>query len=144
MTDADVDGSHIATLLITFFYKYMKKIIENGRLFLAMPPLYKITYKNKNYFAYDQKEMKNILQKNSDKAEPHLTRFKGLGEMPADQLKSTTMNNEKRKLIQIKIEDTAKNIKITDNIFESLMGKKAEKRFNFIQENANFIDNIDI
>ena len=144
MTDADVDGSHIATLLITFFYKYMKKIIENGRLFLAMPPLYKITYKNKNYFAYDQKEMKNILQKNSDKAEPHLTRFKGLGEMPADQLKSTTMNNEKRKLIQIKIEDTAKNIKITDNIFESLMGKKAEKRFNFIQENANFNSDLDI
>ena len=144
MTDADVDGSHIATLLITFFYKYMKKIIENGRLFLAMPPLYKITYKNKNYFAYDEKEMKNILQKNTNKADPHITRFKGLGEMPADQLKSTTMNDEKRKLIQIKIEDTSKNIKITDNIFESLMGKKAEKRFNFIQENANFIENLDI
>ena len=144
MTDADVDGSHIATLLITFFYKYMKKIIESGRLFLAMPPLYKITYKNKNYFAYDEKEMKNILQKNTNKVEPHITRFKGLGEMPADQLKNTTMNGEKRKLIQIKIDNTSKNIKITDNIFESLMGKKAEKRFNFIQENANFVDNLDI
>jgi DNA gyrase/topoisomerase IV subunit B len=144
MTDADVDGSHIATLLITFFYKYMKKIIESGRLFLAMPPLYKITYKNKNYFAYDEKEMKNILKKNTNKVEPHITRFKGLGEMPADQLKNTTMNGEKRKLIQIKIDNTSKNIKITDNIFESLMGKKAEKRFNFIQENANFVDNLDI
>ena len=102
MTDADVDGSHIATLLITFFYKYMRKIIENGRLFLAMPPLYKITYKNENFFAYDEKEKDNIIKKKK-KNNPHITRFKGLGEMPADQLKNTTMNIEKRKLIQIKI-----------------------------------------
>ena len=143
MTDADVDGSHIATLLITFFYKYMRKIIENERLFLAMPPLYKITYKNENFFAYDEKEKNNII-KASKKNNPHITRFKGLGEMPADQLKDTTMNVEKRKLIQLKLQDGLKETNKTEKFFESLMGKKAEKRFNFIQENANFSRDLDI
>ena len=143
MTDADVDGSHIATLLITFFYKYMRKIIKSGRLFLAMPPLYKITYKNENFFAYDEKEKDNII-KSKNKINPRITRFKGLGEMPADQLKNTTMNIEKRKLIQIKLLDSVKESKKTEKLFDSLMGKKAETRFNFIQENANFTDNLDI
>ena len=143
MTDADVDGSHIATLLITFFYKYMRKIIESGRLYLAMPPLYKITYKNKFFFAYDEKEKDEIIKTNN-KNNPLITRFKGLGEMPADQLKSTTMNVEKRKLIQLKIEDGLKEVNKTDKLFEALMGKKAEKRFNFIQENANFGNILDI
>jgi len=143
MTDADVDGSHIATLLITFFYKYMRKIMESGRLFLAMPPLYKITYKNENFFAYDEKEKNNII-KSKNKKNPHVTRFKGLGEMPADQLKNTTMNIKKRKLIQIKLLDSFKEANKTEKLFESLMGKKAEKRFNFIQQNANFTDNLDI
>ena len=144
MTDADVDGSHIATLLITFFYKYMKKIIENGRLFLAIPPLYKITYKNENFFAYDEKEKNNIIKSNKKKDNLQITRFKGLGEMPADQLKHTTMNVEKRKLIKIKLMDGLKETNKTEKLFESLMGKKAEKRFNFIQENANFNKNLDI
>ncbi len=143
MTDADVDGSHIATLLITFFYKYMRGIIEKNRLFLAMPPLYKISYKDENFFAYDEKEKDTII-KNNKKNNPFITRFKGLGEMPADQLKSTTMNVEKRKLIQINLYDNIKEIKKTEKLFESLMGKKAENRFNFIQENANFINNLDI
>ena len=144
MTDADVDGSHIATLLITFFYKYMKKIIENGKLFLAMPPLFKITYKNDHYFAYDEKEKDNIIKSQGKNIIPQITRFKGLGEMPADQLKVTTMDINQRKLIQLKLKDGLKESKKTDNLFESLMGKKAENRFNFIQENANFISNLDI
>ena len=144
MTDADVDGSHIATLLITFFYKYMKKIIENKRLYLAIPPLYKITFKNENFFAYDEKEKEDIIKKNIKKNNPLITRFKGLGEMPASQLKDTTMDIKNRKLIQIKLLDGLKENNITEKLFESLMGKKAEKRFNFIQENANFTNNLDI
>ena len=144
MTDADVDGSHIATLLITFFFKYMRNIIENNRLFLAMPPLFKISYKDETYFAYDQKEKENIIKLNLNKANPQITRFKGLGEMPADQLKQTTMNKEQRKLIQITFQNGEKEIKKTEKLFDSLMGKKAEHRFNFIQQNANFINNLDI
>ena len=144
MTDADVDGSHIATLLITFFYKYMRNIITNGKLFLAMPPLYKLSYKDKNYFAYDEKEKDKILKLNNSKITPYITRFKGLGEMPADQLKKTTMNPDERKLIKINIQDGKKESFNTEKLFDSLMGKKAEKRFNFIQENANFINNLDI
>ena len=144
MTDADVDGSHIATLLITFFYKYMRQIIANDRLFLAMPPLYKITYKNENFFAYDEKEKNNIIKSKKNKNTPHITRFKGLGEMPADQLKSTTMDVKKRQLIQLKMQDGLKEVAKTEKLFDSLMGKKAEKRFNFIQENANFSNNLDI
>ena len=94
MTDADVDGSHIATLLITFFYKYMRKIIEEGKLYLAMPPLYKISYNQENFFAYNEKDKDKIL--NDNKGSPQLTRFKGLGEMPANQLKDTKMDPEKR------------------------------------------------
>jgi len=109
MTDADVDGSHIATLLITFFYKYMRKIIEEGKLYLAMPPLYKISYNQENFFAYNEKDKDKIL--NDNKGAPQLTRFKGLGEMPATQLKDTTMDPEKRSLIQLKLADGIKYIK---------------------------------
>jgi len=101
MTDADVDGSHIATLLITFFYKYMREIISSNRLYLAMPPLYKLSYKDINRYAYDEKEKDKILKSNSSKMTPQITRYKGLGEMPADQLRATTMDIEKRKLIKI-------------------------------------------
>ena len=144
MTDADVDGSHIATLLITFFYKYMRKIIENGRLYLAMPPLYKIDYRNEHFFAYDEKDREKIIKSNHKKNNPYITRFKGLGEMPANQLRDTTMNINKRKLIQLKLQDGLKAINKTEKLFESLMGKKAENRFNFIQTNANFNINLDI
>ena len=144
MTDADVDGSHIATLLITFFYKYMIQIIENGKLFLAMPPLYKITFKNESFFAYDENEKNKIIKSYSKNTKPYITRFKGLGEMPADQLKKTTMDTKERKLIQLTIGDSFKELKKTEKLFDSLMGKKAENRYNFIQENANFINNIDI
>ncbi len=145
MTDADVDGSHIATLLITFIYKYMRPIIENNRLFLAMPPLFKIEYKDKVLYAYDEDEKNKIIKKEfPNKINPTLSRYKGLGEMPADQLKSTTMHPEKRKLLKVDINQGKKELKETENLFESLMGKKAESRFKFIQENANFTDQIDI
>ena len=144
MTDADVDGSHIATLLITFFYKYMREIISSNRLYLAMPPLYKLSYKDINRYAYDEKEKDKILKSNSSKMTPQITRYKGLGEMPADQLRATTMDIKKRKLIKINLKHGAKEEKKTEKLFESLMGKKAESRFKFIQENANFTSNLDI
>jgi len=145
MTDADVDGSHIATLLITFIYKYMRPIIDKNRLFLAMPPLFKIHNKDKVFYAYDEIEKDKIIKKEfANKSQPNLSRYKGLGEMPADQLKLTTMNPEKRKLISINIEQGKKELKETENLFEALMGKKAEYRFKFIKENANFTEQIDI
>ena len=145
MTDADVDGSHIATLLITFIYKYMRPIIDNNRLFLAMPPLFKIQHKDKVFYAYDENEKDKIVKKEFlNKINPTLSRYKGLGEMPADQLKSTTMNPEKRKLLNVNINQGKKELKETENLFESLMGKKAEYRFKFIQQNANFTDQIDV
>ena len=143
MTDADVDGSHIAALLITFFYKYMKPIIENNRLFLAMPPLFKIYTKDKEFFAYNDKEKDLILKKEFKNSSPTITRFKGLGEMPAEQLKHTTMHISKRKLIKVNLNKGKKEIKLTDKLFEQLMGKKPEFRFKFIQDNANFIRQID-
>jgi len=145
MTDADVDGSHIATLLITFIYKYMRPIINNNRLFLAMPPLFKIQHNDKVFYAYDENEKDKIIKKEfSNKIHPTLSRYKGLGEMPANQLKSTTMHPQKRRLINININQERKELKETENLFESLMGKKAEYRFKFIQENANFTEQIDI
>ena len=144
MTDADVDGSHIATLLITFFYKYMNKLIDENRLFLAMPPLFNIYDKNKQFYAFDEKEKNLIIKKEFKKDNYSITRFKGLGEMPANQLKDTTMDQQKRKLISINTGKTLKNTKVTQKLFETLMGKQADLRFQYIQKNANFIKNIDV
>ena len=144
MTDADVDGSHIATLLITFFYKYMRKLIENEKLYLAMPPLYRINSKNLTEYAYDEKQKDQILKKINANQNLNITRYKGLGEMPAEQLKVTTMNQEKRNLLKITLNEGKNNLKKTEKIFESLMGKKAENRFKFIQQNANFKIKLDI
>ena len=144
MTDADVDGSHIATLLITFFYKYMKSLIDENKLYLAMPPLFKIYNKSKSFYAYDEKEKDKLIEKEFKSDNYNITRFKGLGEMPADQLKETTMDQNKRNLILINSEKAKKDMKNTESLFETLMGKQAELRFKFIQNNANFIKNLDI
>ena len=104
---------------------------------------FKISYKSENYFAYDEKERDNILESNKNKNKPNISRFKGLGEMPANQLRQTTMETKERKLIKLKLKDGSKENKKTENLFESLMGKTAEKRFIYIQENANFIYNLD-
>ena len=123
----------------------MRPIIDNNRLFLAMPPLFKIQYKDKNFYAYDEEEKDKIIKKEFGKnISPTLSRYKGLGEMPANQLKSTTMDPENRKLLNINLNLGKKELKETENLFESLMGKKAEYRFKFIQENANFTEQIDI
>jgi len=122
----------------------MKAIIENNRLYLAMPPLFKIYNKDRSFYAYDEKERDKIIGKEFKIQSPTITRFKGLGEMPADQLKNTTMNMVKRKLINVRIDNGKKDIKKTEGLFETLMGKKAELRFKFIQDNANFIKEIDI
>ncbi len=144
MTDADVDGSHIATLLITFFYKYMKRLIDENKLYLAMPPLFKIYNNSKSFYAYDEKEKNKLIEKEFKSDNYNITRFKGLGEMPADQLKETTMDQKKRNLILINSEKAKKDLKTTEILFETLMGKQAELRFKFIQNNANFIKNLDV
>ena len=121
----------------------MKPIIDSNRLFLAMPPLFKIYNKDKSFYAYDDREKDKIIKNEFKSISFYVTRFKGLGEMPANQLKDTTMSIEKRKLINIKSYTEKKEIKNTDKLFEILMGKKAEFRFKFIKENANFIKQID-
>lgn len=130
MTDADVDGAHIASLLMTFFFTKTPELIENGHLYLAQPPLFRISYKKDVYYAQDEEEKERIVA--SLKGKPEVGRFKGLGEMTAPQLKETTMNPEKRKLLKVTVEDAI----AAKDLVERLMGKKPEHRLNFIQENS--------
>jgi len=137
MTDADVDGAHIASLLLTFFYREMPALIEGGHLFLAMPPLYRLSHGGKTEYARDERHRDQLLKtafKGNAKVE--ISRFKGLGEMLPSQLKETTMKPGARTLIQVEVPLDAK--KDTDKLVERLMGKKPELRFQFIQENAQF------
>ena len=137
MTDADVDGAHIASLLITFFYRQMPQLIDKGHLYLAVPPLYRLSHGGKNFYARNEKHRDEILKKEFHaNAKVEVSRFKGLGEMMAAQLKETTMDPKKRTLLQVKVvEDDRKN---TDKSVERLMGNKPELRFEFIQERAEF------
>jgi topoisomerase IV subunit B len=137
MTDADVDGAHIASLLITFFYRQMPKLIEGGKLYLAVPPLYRLSHGGKIFYARDDKHKETLLKKEFHaNAKVEVSRFKGLGEMMAAQLKETTMDPGKRTLLRVVLAN--KEMKPTARAVERLMGTKAEARFEFIQENAEF------
>jgi topoisomerase-4 subunit B len=141
MTDADVDGAHIASLLITFFYRQMPQLIDNGHLYLAVPPLYRLSHGAKSFYARDDKHKDEILKKEFHaNAKVEVGRFKGLGEMMPGQLKETTMDPARRTLLRIEVVED----KSTGEAVESLMGNKPEERFRFIQERAEFARDIDI
>nr|WP_139376120.1 DNA topoisomerase (ATP-hydrolyzing) subunit B [Clostridium oryzae] len=141
MTDADVDGAHIRTLLLTFFYRYMTELIEGGHVYIAQPPLYKVSKGKKDYYVYSDKELDNILIELGGKDNnTDIQRYKGLGEMDATQLWDTTMDPEKRTLRKVEIDDAI----AADEIFTILMGDKVEPRREFIQENAKKVVNLDI
>ncbi|MGF9937140.1 DNA topoisomerase (ATP-hydrolyzing) subunit B [Bacillus anthracis] len=140
MTDADVDGAHIRTLLLTFFYRYMRQIIEHGYIYIAQPPLFKVQQGKKIQYAYNEKELEKILAELPAQPKPGIQRYKGLGEMNPTQLWETTMDPEVRSLLQVSLQDAIE----ADETFEILMGDKVEPRRNFIQENAKYVKNLDI
>ncbi|MGA2477915.1 MAG: DNA topoisomerase (ATP-hydrolyzing) subunit B [Spirochaetia bacterium] len=141
MADADVDGSHIRTLLLTFFFRYMRELLERGHVFIAMPPLYKIEWGKNLFYAYDEKERDEILAKNGKtEADVGIQRYKGLGEMNPEQLWETTMNPEKRSIIHVKLEDGVE----AEEIFTTLMGENVEPRRKFIEDNALAVTNLDV
>ncbi|MBT4890631.1 MAG: DNA topoisomerase IV subunit B [Rhodospirillales bacterium] len=150
MTDADVDGAHIAALLITFFFKEMTQLIENGNLYIAMPPLYRITQGSKMIYARDDDHKDELLETEfNGRGKIEISRFKGLGEMPPQQLKETTMDPEKRTLIRVTVPmgtdaEDVRDFRTTSQLVETLMGKKPEKRFAYIQEHAQFVEQIDV
>jgi DNA gyrase subunit B len=140
MTDADVDGAHIRTLLLTFMYRFMPLLIENGNIFIAQPPLYKVEKGKKEYYAYTDKELDKILEDIGRDGIKPIQRYKGLGEMDANQLWDTTMDPDKRTLLKVNLEDAI----VADQIFTQLMGDKVEPRREFIQEYGKTVKNLDV
>ncbi|HCC38089.1 MAG TPA: DNA topoisomerase (ATP-hydrolyzing) subunit B [Treponema sp.] len=141
MADADVDGSHIRTLLLTFFYRYMPALVERGHVYLAMPPLYRISYEKNAFYAYDDAEKDRILaESGKDPDKVNVQRYKGLGEMNPDQLCDTTMNPAQRNIIQIHLDDAVE----ADRIFTTLMGEVVAPRREFIETNALLVSNLDV
>jgi DNA gyrase subunit B len=140
MTDADVDGAHIRTLLLTFIYRYMRPLIENGYVYIAQPPLYKYQQGKTIRYAYNDKQLMQIRQESPARPEPNIQRYKGLGEMNPEQLWETTMDPESRTLLRVALEDAME----ADIIFETLMGDQVEPRREFIQEHAKNVRNLDV
>ena len=140
MTDADVDGAHIRTLLLTFFFRYMQPLIDEGHLYIAQPPLYRVGYRNQISYAYSDEEMEKIVAKLGGKTKASLSRYKGLGEMNPEQLWETTMNPENRTLLQVDIEDAVE----ADQTFDMLMGALVPPRRRFIQTHAKEVRNLDV
>jgi DNA gyrase subunit B len=138
MTDADTDGEHIRTLLLTFFYRYLRPLIEHGYVYIAQPPLYKVSYGKKVLYAYSDDQLSEIMSQNESK--PVIQRYKGLGEMNAVQLWETTMDPESRTLLKVNLEDAIES----DLVFSMLMGDDVEPRRNFIQKNAKYATNVDV
>ncbi len=140
MTDADVDGAHIRTLLLTFFFRFMRPLIDYGYIYIAQPPLYQIKQGKAVHYTYSDKELDQLLAELPKQPKPGLQRYKGLGEMNATQLWETTMDPDGRTLLQVSLEDAME----ADQIFDMLMGDKVEPRRNFIQDNAVYVKNLDI
>ena len=141
MTDADVDGSHIRTLLLTFFFRFMQPLIDNGHLYIAQPPLYSLSYRNKQQYAYTEAEKERVLKDMGvEEGRASVQRYKGLGEMNPDQLWETTMDPENRVLLLVTIEDAAE----ADRTFDMLMGSSVPPRKRFIQTHASEVRNLDV
>ena len=139
MTDADVDGAHIRILLLTFFYRYMRPLIEKGYVYAAMPPLYKVTKGKKEYYVYDDNELEKLMNEIGRDPKPDIQRYKGLGEMSSEQLWQTTMNPETRTMMQITVEDAM----AADETMSLLMGEKVDPRKEFIEQNAKLVTDLD-
>ena len=142
MTDADVDGSHIRTLLLTFFFRHMRDIIDRGNLYIAQPPLYRIAKGSEEHYVYNDEEKEELAKKLSKngKEKVNIQRYKGLGEMNPSQLWKTTMDPSNRTLLLVSIEEAFE----ADHVFSMLMGDNVEPRRKFIEENARYVRNLDI
>ncbi|MBR5225243.1 MAG: DNA topoisomerase IV subunit B, partial [Clostridia bacterium] len=140
MTDADVDGSHIRILMLTFFYRYMRPLIEQGHVYAAQPPLYKVTYQKQERYCYSDAELDKIMTEIGRDKKPEVQRYKGLGEMSAEQLWNTTMDPNKRTMLRVSVEDAI----AADEIMSLLMGEKVEPRREFIEQNSKLVEDLDI
>lgn len=140
MTDADVDGAHIRTLLLTFYYRYMRPLIEEGYVYIAQPPLYKVAQGKTVRYAYDEEEKDSILREMGERPRPNVQRYKGLGEMNPSQLWETTMDPDTRTLLRVSLDDAIE----ADTVFATLMGDRVEPRRDFIQRHAQYVRNLDI
>ena len=142
MTDADVDGAHISTLMLTFLYRFMPELIRQGYVYLAQPPLYKLEKNKKVWYAYSDEELNQILKEVGRDSNNKIQRYKGLGEMDAEQLWETTMDPERRVLLRVNMnDDVASELDLT---FTTLMGDQVEPRREFIEANAKYVQNLDI